>query len=35
MDEDDEREVIAPGPDSDLIDPAAFDIGIFEDEESK
>lgn len=32
---DDEREVIAPEPDSDLIDPAAFDIGIFEDEERK
>lgn len=32
---DDERKVIAPDPDSDLIDPAAFDIGIVEDEESK
>ena len=32
---DDEREIIAPDPDSDVIDPAAFDIGIFEDEESK
>ncbi|MGJ9459963.1 hypothetical protein [Oceanobacillus sp. CF4.6] len=29
-----EREVIAPEQDSGIIDPAAFDIGIFEDEES-
>lgn len=32
---DEERKVIAPEPDSDLIDPAEFDIGIFEDEERK
>ncbi|SEN98570.1 hypothetical protein SAMN04488134_10333 [Amphibacillus marinus] len=32
---DEEREVIAPEQESDIIDPAAFDIGIFEDEESK
>ncbi|WP_017471483.1 hypothetical protein [Amphibacillus jilinensis] len=32
---DEEREIIAPEQDSDIIDPAAFDIGIFEGEESK
>ena len=29
---DEEREVIAPDQDSDIIDPAAYDIGIIEDE---
>lgn len=32
---DEEREVVAPEQDNDIIDPAAFDIGIFEGEESK
>ncbi|MCJ0931506.1 hypothetical protein [Virgibacillus halodenitrificans] len=32
---DEEREVIAPEQDSDIIDPAAFDIGIFEDIDKK
>lgn len=32
---DEEREVIAPEQDNDIIDPAAFDIGIFEDEDEE
>lgn len=32
---DEEREVIAPEHDNDIIDPAAFDIGIFDDEEEE
>ncbi|MBY7145081.1 hypothetical protein KFZ56_18855 [Virgibacillus sp. NKC19-3] len=32
---DDEREIVAPKPDDDLIDPREYDIGIFEDEENK
>lgn len=32
---DEEREIIAPEPDSDLIDPEAFDIGIFKEEKKK
>ncbi|WP_051359378.1 hypothetical protein [Paucisalibacillus globulus] len=31
---DEEREVIAPDQESDIIDPAEFDIGIFKEEES-
>ncbi|GAA0435790.1 hypothetical protein GCM10008983_10550 [Lentibacillus halophilus] len=31
---DEERYIVAPEQDSDIIDPAAFDIGIFDDEES-
>ncbi|WP_217587550.1 hypothetical protein [Lentibacillus saliphilus] len=30
---DEERDIIAPQQDNDIIDPAAFDIGILEDEE--
>lgn len=29
-----ERDIIAPEQDNGIIDPAAFDIGIFEEEES-
>ncbi|TFJ92405.1 DUF5986 family protein [Lentibacillus salicampi] len=32
---DEERGIIAPEPDSEFVDPEAFDIGIFEDEEKK
>ncbi|MCT2534757.1 hypothetical protein NC661_04545 [Aquibacillus koreensis] len=32
---DEERDVIAPDQDNDIIDPAAFDIGIFEEAEEK
>ena len=31
---DEEREIVAPEHDNDIIDPAAYDIGILEDEES-
>lgn len=32
---DEEREIIAPEQDNDIIDPAAFDIGIFEEEDNQ
>lgn len=32
---DEEREIIAPEQDNDIIDPAAFDIGIFEENKEK
>lgn len=32
---DEEREIIAPAPEKDLIDPVEFDIGIFEEKEMK
>ncbi|MCE3198307.1 hypothetical protein [Paenibacillus sonchi] len=32
---DEDREVVAPEPNEDIMDPAAFDIGIFEDEQQQ